>query len=223
MGKDICFFITEDDATNLISKIKSFGGFEVDEYKANNNYFFALPDSKIVYTSYNGRKKINPIESDVIELSCSVPQPAKILDMSLIEKNFRKGDFVVVDDSSKFNRLMNELKENPIYIDNPNYIFNGYKNGRIWFENQYYVNGNRKNKSKKIMSLFSAIKKHIQKEYVLSVDKGYYIGPDAFQKYKQGTFVPCSGKNVVEFKTGDGSLSSDYKTGDGSLSSDELS
>ena len=158
MGKNICFFITEKDAVDLISAIKSNGGLEINEennkLKKHNKLFFALPDSELVYSSYNGEKRLNQIASEIIELSLSTPQPSKVLDISVVEKHFKKGEFIVIDDADKFRHLMNELKRNPVYIDNPNYMFNGYEHGRIWFENQYYdANGIKKSKNKNISSL----------------------------------------------------------------------
>ncbi len=204
MGKSICFFITEKDVMDLISFIKTNGGVEINEEKNQvknpDKLFFALPDSELVFSSYNDEKRLNQIESEIIELSFSTPQPFEVLDLSVVEKHFKKGEFVVIDDMDKFHHLMNELKKNPVYIDNPNYIINGYEPGRIWFENQYYdVNGNKKNKSKKLSTLFLLTKRYIQKNYILSMNKDYYIGIDAFKKYVDGEFVPCSGNNVIRF------------------------
>lgn len=217
MGKKVCFFITEKDAIDLIEIIKFYGGVKFDTEKndlqKNNKFFFKLPDSVLVYASYNGEKNLNQIESEIIEFSLSKPQSPQVLDVSSVEEHFRKGEFIVVDDSDKFRSLMDELQKNPIYIDNPNYIPNGYECGRIWFEPKYYdINGIKKSKNKKLTSLFSAIKRYVQKNYVLATNKNYYIGPDAFQKYIDGEFIPCSGSSIIEFP---------YQSGDGSLCSSD--
>lgn len=204
MGKEVCMFITEKDAMDLVEIIKSHGGIELDgksnNFETNNKFFFVLPNSVLIYSSHNDEKRLNQIESDIIELSWSVPQSSQVLDVSIVEEQFKKGKFVVIDDSDKFHRLMSELQKNPVYVDNPNYIVNGYEHGRLWVETQYYdITGNIIYKNKKLTSLFLAVKRYIQRSYVWSTNKGWYIGPDAYQKYIDGKFVPCSGRTIIEF------------------------
>lgn len=40
--------------------------------------------------------------------------------------------------------------------------------------------------------------KFIKKNYKLTADKFAYIGTDAYEKFKEGVFIPRSGCNVIK-------------------------
>ncbi len=106
----------------------------------------------------------------------------------------------MVDDSEKYNQLLNKVMLNPVYIENPCYVENGFEHGRFWYTAEFLgTDGEKNKKAEALDKLFNSLKKYIKTNFILSKDKFAYIGPDAYKKYLLGTFVPCSGKNPILF------------------------
>lgn len=206
MSKQISFFISNKDTDELIHLIRSLGGITVNAegYEItkiiDNKCFIKMHNSKLVYDSLGKERTLNQNVSEIIEFSVCSPQPSRIIDTSEVDNHFKRGGFFIIDDSEEFHRQMNEIMKNPTYIDNPNYIINGFEHGRIWYSHEYYDNNGKKNvKSEQLNSLFSYLQRYIKQNYKIAKNKFGYIGPDAYQKYRKGLFVPCSGRIIIEF------------------------
>lgn len=221
MSKQICFYSTEQDIKELfncsflkdIILIKNDGKeVAIDEflndaytYFADDSfsiktYYLCDKDSIIEYDKIDNNCYINPTKSDVIEFFYNHKIPPKVLDTSSVDKLFMKNGFLIIDDSSRYRILIKELYEKPKYIDNPNYIKNGYEHGRFWYCDKYLDDlGNIIKKSNGMSKVFDQIRRYISKNYLLSCTKFAYIGLDAYNNYKLNRFIPCSGKTVIEF------------------------
>ena len=219
MGRQIRFFATPHDINILLKKIYSDNIIVIGDFgqEIKQEQFFILVNSDfsgnsfgmsqayiakkefdLFYNSYDNIEKINQISSEAIEFHTCPPSPAKTIDTSPVDNNFKKGGFIVVDDSDEFDRQMKELMKNPTYIDNPSYVENGFEHGRFWYAPEYYDDyGNKVRKSKELDILFNNLSKFIKKNYRLTKDKFAYIGPDAYEKYLEGSFVPCCGRNKI--------------------------
>ncbi len=218
MGRQVCFFLTPKDLSGLINALYARGVKVVDDYGNNINlesltqfiendfngksftdsFCYMYEDGfKLAY--FDGSKTINQIESEVIQFRACRQQSKKIMDTSSVEKNFEKGGFIVIDNTEEYQRQMDECRKNPVYIDNPLYVPNGFEHGRFWCSTDYYNEyGEKVNKCKELKSLFSFCKRYITKNARLSKTKFAYIGEDAYQKYLEGTFIPCSGRSKIE-------------------------
>ena len=78
----------------------------------------------------------------------------------------------------------------------------GLRNGRIWAEFKYYDN-NREliTKNKQFSNMYKKLEKWIKNNFKLSKCNDYYIGSDAYEKYKEGKYVLMAGPRlVVEFE-----------------------
>ena len=206
MGKQICFFTTEEDTRDLIKIIRSVGGIIVNiknqEIKTitDSKAFVRLKSSIMLYDIVGEEQLINQNKSEVIEFSLCARQHLQIIDTSSVDNHFKKGQFLIIDNPEEFRMQMDKLMQNPVYIKNPNYITNGFEHGRFWYNPEYYdVEGNKVIKSSELNSLFGFLQKYIKQHYKLSKDKFGYIGFNAFQKYLEGVFIPCSGKNKINF------------------------
>lgn len=169
MGRQICFFITNEDLKELEKHIKSKGGSFVNKKNEevqsveNGQGYIVFPDSKLFYWenyqihSFKKDKIIDQSASDIIVFTnCSLSQNCKVI--------------------------------------------NGYEHGRFWYDTSYYDNEGRiVKKNKKLTEFFNALKRYITKNYKISEDKWWYIGPDAYKEYLKGSFVPCSGTTLIKF------------------------
>ena len=219
MGKQVCFFATPSDLKQLFDDVfcgelwlLNQNGERIDFrnlYGCITNDFFgkSFGQSQCYLTkkgfklSYNSYNRINQLESEVIQFNSCIQLPRRTVDMSSVYAKFTKDKFIVIDNVAEFECELAKCRENPTYIDNPNYIENAYKHGRFWYESFYYDDmGNKVYKTKELDKLYLMFQKHIRKNYILSEDKFAYIGLDAYQRYLSGNFVPCSGKNRVKFK-----------------------
>lgn len=221
MGRQVCFYITQFDVDDLIKVIYNKNGIIIDSTgkKLNENELKLMTDSNyyqkhfnsnkffitkqelfLKYNFENNQKHINEIVSEVIEFSLCTPIPKKIVDTSIVYNDFKRYGFTVINDADKFHEQMKELMNNPTFIDNPNYCQNGFENGRLWYSQEYYNDEWQKvNKSKELTELFNSLKNYITKKYKLSKDKFAYIGPNAYDEYICGQFIPCCGKNKIFF------------------------
>lgn len=219
MGKQICFFASSKDIKLLIDQVQSLCAIIVDcsgnmlnsdelwaitdanyrkEHLDGTKFFISRPYLSLCYYQLHGKSYIDQLQSEVIELSFCRPSPVKIIDTSSVDNHFIKNGYVVIDDSEKYHGMMNELMKHPVYVLNPNYIENGFEYGRLWYSPDCMSgNGIRTKKSKELHELYNALRRFIQHNYKLTKDKFAYIGPDAYEKYKQGNFVPCSGSQRI--------------------------
>lgn len=74
--------------------------------------------------------------------------------------------------------------------------------GRLWVEIKYYDNTQQsQTKSKQFNEMYNNYVKWIKKHFKISKCKDYYIGTDAYQKYKNEGYIMKAGPNqVVEFE-----------------------
>lgn len=142
MGKQICFFANEVDLKEmfkivaldeivLLNKTGEIVTIEdffscIDSYFQKDNqltqtWYLSCSDSKIEYIISGDYRCVNPLKSDVIEFHHCTKIPSKILDTSSVNNMFLKNGFIVIDDTDKYNSLMEELRRNPKYINNPHY------------------------------------------------------------------------------------------------------
>lgn len=80
-----------------------------------------------------------------------------------------------------------------------NSVKHGFEHGRFWYEPNYYdEKGVQVQKSKELDKLFDSFSKYVKKNYKLTADKFAYIGPNVYEKYREGVFNPCSGKYLIK-------------------------
>jgi hypothetical protein len=219
MGKQICFFVTQKDVNALVEQIHSYKAFVVNaegqrlndedllsiadydycqKHFGSNKFFIVKPEFALCFYFNINKNTIDEMKAEVISFSLCSPQPERIVDTSPVDNNFRKNGFIVIDDSDEYQRQLEELMKNPTYIDNSNYVKDGFEHGRFWYSPQYYdVNGNNINKSKELDTLFNGLSKFVKKNFRQSKDEFAYIGPDTYEKYQEGVFIPCSGRNKI--------------------------
>lgn len=186
MGRQICFFATQNDYFFLFDYIVESEWFFIDEsgdtisldrvkemvqsHYDNQGFhlrfYITKNDFKIVRNIYNndGEKiiRVNELYSDVIEIIiCSSP-------------------------SSNIRGL----------VKSPNQ----YEHGRFGYERQYYDQiGNIIIKRPDLDKMHQTLVRKVRKNGINSKKKFAYILPDAYRRYKEGTFIPCSGRNTIEF------------------------
>ena len=198
--KDVIILSTVGDVLNaedVFDRIESdYRGKTFGE----SNVCIACSNSNIVYTFFENHKSIDQLQSEVIQFNACIQMPKKVLDKSSVYNHFKKEGFIVIHDTAEYQRRMDELMKHPIYINNPNYINNGFEHGRFWYAPSYYdCCGSKVYKSKEIEHLYKFIANYIHRFYMPSKDRFGYIAPFAYQEYLKGNFIPCSGKNMVEF------------------------
>jgi hypothetical protein len=72
--------------------------------------------------------------------------------------------------------------------------------GRIWAVFRYYDASDQPvSKSKEFEAMYSFYARWVKKHYRINRDKDYYIGPDAYRKYKEDGWVMRSGVVTLEF------------------------
>ncbi len=77
---------------------------------------------------------------------------------------------------------------------------NQYEHGRLWYERQYYdKNANMVIKSKELDKMFDSLARKVRANGIISETEFAYILPDAYKLYKEGRFIPCSGRNKINF------------------------
>lgn len=219
MGQQVCFFITPKDLRCFLDSVLSDDIIILDEYgkqitsydlcaKAEDvfnkkqgalgHYYFTKKEFNIFYSPSSNT--IDSLYSEAIEFSYCRHFPKTELDMSSIDKRFSKNGFVVIDDTEIFRKMLDDLYANPVYIDNPNYIENGYEHGRLWFDSAYYdENGIKTIKRTELKKLYNHMKRFITKNWKLANNKFGYIGMEAYDLYKKNIIRPCSGKNLIKF------------------------
>ena len=170
MGRQVCFFATNEDLQSLIELVKSKGGIFVNlrneklEEFVNGQFFITLKNSKLSY--WNNNKTLPYTEGQFIDRFSS--------------------EIVILDSCRR--------------VEFPNKDPYGYEHGRFWYETSYFDNdGNTVKKSKELDLFFNSLKRYITKNYILSINKHWYMGPDAYQKYLEGNYVPYSGITPIKF------------------------
>lgn len=222
MGRQICFFATPVDLEQLFQKIFEndmivlsqsgkkldiedisqliYSDFEGRSF-GKSQFYITRENFNLVYLFCDGVKTINQLHSEVIQFYACRQLPEKILDTSSVDNGFRKGEFIVVHDTTEYQRQIEALRKRPIYMHNPNYIRNGFEHGRFWYTPDYYdETGKKIHKSKQLEDLYKFIGRYVRQTYKLAKDKFGYIAPYAYKNYLDGSFVPCSGKTKIEFE-----------------------
>lgn len=211
MGKQICFYGTQKDVNDIIEKIQLKYGVVIDgtgtvlsktelnsiadwyyskSHFGGNKFYITKQEFLPYYRTKTTEKSINELTFEVIEFSLCTPSPAKVIDTSSVDVRFSKDGFVTIDNPDEYHRLMNELMENPIYVCNPNYVENGFEHGRLWYSASCFD-------SKEVCELYNSLSRYIRKHFRQTKDKFAYIGIDAYERYRQGYFIPCSGRNRI--------------------------
>lgn len=72
-------------------------------------------------------------------------------------------------------------------------ISNGYKSRKYA---DFAVSKNNK-------TFYNRVKRYITKNYIISEDKGYYIGPYCYELYLEGKYIPCNGRYRPIFRKKD--------------------
>ena len=170
MGRQIRFFISNDELIQLCEIAISKGGFLVNSRNeslsliATPQFFIVVENSKLFYWEngktipYRVGQVIDRISSDVLVLS-----------------SCRK-------------------------VEYPNTDPNGYEHGRVWYETSFFDDdGNLIKKNKELDSIFNELNRYIRKNYIISTDKQWYMGPNTYEKYLEGKYIPYSGINPIEF------------------------
>lgn len=219
MGKQICFFATPSDLNKLFEEMYLDNIIFMDDFGqkqdkeklffmvnrdfsgksfSESHFYITKTGVNLFYNYYDGGKKIDQLKSEVIQFHSCTQSPPIIIDTSSVDNNFRKGEFVVINDSDEYHKQMTELMKNPAYINNPNHVEHGFEHGRFWYTSDFYDDeGKKVRKSKELDKLFNGLSKFIKRNFKETKDKFAYIGPDAYEKYQEGVFVPCSGRNII--------------------------
>lgn len=212
MGRQICFFATQKDVDFLVREVEKKEGFILDfsgnalsqselasiadeEYCqqrwGSNQFCVATKNSSITYKN----SKIDVLSSDIITFSLCKSSPKQIIDTSCVDQQYQRRDCVIITAPQEYRNQIKELIKCPVYITNPNYVKNGYQHARFWCSTSKDLFG-----TKEFEQLFLHLKKVIQKTFRLSKDKQFYLGEDADKQFQKGLFIPCCGKNHIDFK-----------------------
>lgn len=175
MGKQMRFFLNQNDINNFYIFLKEQDSFIINEdgtaledydiqrlqdyeYMRNKfkhcSFFITYQNAKINYRYYSSidRKCLSSMDSEVIEFSFSFPKDKK------------------------------------------------YEVGRVWFSEKYYDDkGNIFEKSSTLSDLYNKIYRYIRKNYRLSTDKFAYIAENAYKEYLTDNFIPCQFETIIEF------------------------
>lgn len=218
MGKQICFYASQKDVDALTEQIHRQGGLVVDtvgkplskdelqlisdynyckEYFGSNKFFVVKSNPSLHFDSDTVKRSIDEMKAKVIEFSLCTPSPTRVIDTSSVDDYFRKGGFVVITNSEEYNRQMDALMQNPVFVDNPNHVEHGFEHGRFWYSPDIYDDKGKVSKSKELDKLFSSLSRFIKNNFRRSKGRFAYIGPYAYEEYLQGLFVPCSGRNKI--------------------------
>lgn len=169
MGRQVCFFVSNKDLQDLVELVKSNGGTLINSRNEKQN---TIISGQVFIVLPNS--KLYYWENNKLH---NYEQGHIIEQLS--------SDIIAFSES----RLTNDQK-----------FPNWYEHGRFWYGTSYYDNdGNVIKKSKELDLFFNSLKRYITKNFTISVDKHWYIGPDAYKKYLDGTFIPCSGITPIDF------------------------
>ena len=186
MGRQICFFATQndyfvlfdyivesewvfmDDSGNTISldRVKEMVQAHYDNQGFFLRFYITKNDFIIERNVYNNDNKkricVDALYSDVIEIIICSPPPPNIRGLVKLP--------------------------------------NQYEHGRFWYERQYFDQyGNIVTKRHDLDKMYQSLARRVRKDAVISNNKFYYILPDAYRRYKEGAFIPCSGRINIGF------------------------
>ena len=220
MGREIFYFATPIDLEQFYIEMLSNNIFAVDHFgnRLEIEYFNYLVKSEFegnhvepifcyltkkdldIFYFPDDDKHIAPGISDVVDFQVCKPLPKKIVSMPWLTEKFEKGSCGTIEDTEEYYRQIDEALTHPKFIENPYYIENGFDPGRLWFAPDYYNSKWKQvHKTKGLKRLYLPIERYIIKNFRLAKDNFGYIGPNAYQMYLNGDFVPCSGKCRIEF------------------------
>lgn len=169
MGKQICFFNTPKEYMNLVEIIKANDGILVDY------------ENKEINSVCNNYYVIKLKNSDLFYWDTKYFMP------------YKSGHYI--DRTASDILVLNCCNASPTN-DDPI----GYEHGRLWYEPSFFDNeGKLVKKSKDLNSFYNLLKKHITNNYIISKNKHWYIGTEAYDLYLQGKFTPYSGITKIEF------------------------
>lgn len=219
MSRQVCFYASQKDIDVLVDHIHNLCAIIVDtsgnilssgalssiadidycqEHFDGNKFFVTRSNLVLRYYYREGMRFIDQMQSEIIELSLCRPSPIETIDTSSVDSIYLKDGFVVINDSEAYYRQISELMKNPTYVSNPYYIENGFDCGRIWYSPDYVdENGVRTKKAKDLHDLYGSLSRFLKKNFRITKDKSAYVGKDAYEKYLQGTFVPCAGRHKI--------------------------
>ncbi|CDM67734.1 Hypothetical protein CM240_0569 [Clostridium bornimense] len=181
MGRQICFYIVQEDFDELLKVICKNGGRIIYE------------DGSIVDEKVLGN----------------------IMDENFRNRNYKYDTFYIKLDASRlFFDYAEKIKRKYIehwQSDIIHFSFNmkDLKNGgeiysRLYLNNNYYnENEELVYKLKDLDTFYNRVKRYITKNYIISEDKGYYIGPHCYELYLEGKYIPCNGRYRPVFRKKD--------------------
>lgn len=155
------------------------------------------------------------IQNDIIVLTRSgnrlEPSSKKFYTVFGAEQCFltKEGLRLPYDENKNVDRWNSEVVEfancrpSKLKISDPSgckLIRTGYEHGRLWYDPYFRDDSyNETAKCKELTAMYNLLKRYIQKNYRISKCKCGYIGPYAYEEYMKDNFIPCSGKNRIEF------------------------
>lgn len=166
MGKQISFFMNEQDEQYFVQKIIKSADLLI-------------------------RNKLDPDRN--IQIVDKVEQDKKYLLQYCI---YYKDWSLIVNDNAFIDRISSEVIEFDVSYTKENRMYPG----RLWVEMKYWAeNKELVTKRPELEEKYKLYKKYITKNYRISKDKHYYIGPGAYELYKQGWKMMSGPKYEVAF------------------------
>ncbi len=199
MGRQTRFFATPVDLEELLSAIVEKGGRLLNRYGEEIAFDVAID---LIRSYYAGEiNEIYPPKALPDILKSRIDAIA-IPDAVIVIAHSNDGEpFLDRCDSEVIEFSMNRRVTLP-YSPRPTAdplpaIENGYEYGRFWYTKEGF-DGERcewvpKPHEKELTKLFNFIHRTIRKNYRIDTNHSEYIGPDAYEAYLNGTFVPCQG------------------------------
>ena len=182
MGKQICFFATRNDYFTIFDFLLKNRWVLIDE--SGNSIPFERA-KQMVTDHYNGEQRLFNLYITKYGLN-------------IVKKVYPNITFV----DSLFSDVIEitVCSPPPPNIEGLVILPNQYEHGRLWYEKRYYdENGNAIAKCDDLDKMYNSLTLMIKSQAIISTDKFAYILPDAYKLYKEGRFIPCSGKIKINF------------------------
>ena len=182
MGRQIQFYIIQKDFNELVKVIKKNNGIIIysDGYELSDVLLENIFDSRL-----NAFKnKYNCLNIKLDQSRLVFEDEEDIYTRYILET---KSDII-------------ELSLSEVQLDN----INIYDVGRLYYNKSYYnEKGELIYKLKDLNTFYNRVKRYITKNYIISEDKGYYIGPHCYELYLEGKYIPCNGRYRPVFRKKD--------------------
>ena len=151
MGRQINFFMSENDEARFIEMVKSYQDYFIDVHGNHVSYEEIISNP----SKLNADRKL-----PTSQLFIAAPNSYIEINGGILQR--------VISEVIEFDRSL---------FSNPNEIWNG----RIWIATRYYDNNNViVKKQKSFLDKFSSYRKWITKNLIPDKEKIFYIGPDAY-------------------------------------------